>query len=113
LNPGLLSFCFSVNSGADSVCNGANPSPVTDDPNFFVTFGFGGDPIGGGTPSGGTVVLIALDDAGAGPDDNHDDLVVRLTLTNGGTFQVPEPGTLGLLGMALLGLGFASRRRRG
>jgi hypothetical protein len=109
LNPGLLQFAFTTSLGG-GVINGLNVLPATDLPNFFVSFGATGDStINGITTSIGPVLLIAFDDGGAGPDDNHDDLVIRLTLTPIG---VPEPATLAMFGMGLLGLGLASRRRK-
>jgi hypothetical protein len=56
----------------------------------------------------GDSAWLFWDDSGAGPDDNHDDMVIRAVFT---PTQVPEPQTLGLLGAGLLGVWFSMRRR--
>ena len=111
--PGVINFHFTINGAAGPTNLAPNPLPSTNLPNYFVTLGGPLDTnINGSTPSSGQQAWIALDDGGAGPDDNHDDLVVRLRIT-GGSFQVPDGGaTLTLLGCALIGLG-ALRRRFG
>lgn len=50
----------------------------------------------------GDVVWLAFGDSGA----SNDDMIIRITET-----VVPEPASLAILGMGLLGLGFAARRR--
>jgi hypothetical protein len=58
--------------------------------------------------SDGNTAWLLWDDSGAGAhgDDNHDDMIIRLTFRS-----VPEPGTLALLGVGLLGIGIMRRKR--
>lgn len=122
---GLLSFSFATNYPVvpSSVSNGSNVLPHPSDatltkPNFFVSLGPAGTGWNGfwgagvANPTAGTSAILAFDDSGAGSDDNHDDLVIRLTIVGGpGTFATPDGGaTVALLGGALLALGAARRR---
>jgi hypothetical protein len=54
--------------------------------------------------------MIFWDDSGAANDDNHDDMIAVATFRP--VARVPEPATLSLVSLGLLGLALARRRLR-
>jgi hypothetical protein len=94
----LLNFIFTTNSGSGSVANGANVDNqlgTSNLPNFFVSI------------LKDKSLVLWLDDAGAGPDRDYDDLVVRIS-------EVPLPQSFPLFagGLGLLGLLWLRQRKQ-
>ena len=98
---GILDFGFCANSGV-----GKSAGCVTNQQNDWFNLG---SMQSIAYSVAGNVAWIFRDDSGAGPDDNHDDMLIKAVFT---PRSVPEPATLGLFGLGLLGVWAGARRRR-
>lgn len=100
--PGLLDFSFcSYSAGPSLVGCSTNAQNDALGMSSFQSIAF--------NITGNTAWLF-WDDSGAGPDDNHDDMIIKAVFTP--STSVPEPSALALFGFGLLGVGFAASRKQ-
>lgn len=95
---GVLAFVFTTNAGAGSVSNATNLDKSEGElgpPNFFVS------------QLSPKQIVLWLDDSGAGPDRDYDDMVIRITET-----PLPLSFPLYVTGLGIMGLlGWRKKRR--
>ena len=110
---GLINFFFQSTSG--TAANGSNPDDAGGlfdvGPNFFVSFD------NGTSSTSGNSFVLWFDDNGDNNDDDHDDMAIRITLSNGtasiaALAPVPVPAAMPLLLVGLAGLGALRLRRK-
>lgn len=103
--PGQVDWTFNVVSGIGAVagCTGAVCGVDTQAFGIFSEVAF----VSGSSLDIGGRVIMAFDDDGAGPDDNHDDLLIGAVIRQ----VVPEPATWSLMIAAFGLLGYGARRR--
>ena len=103
--PGLVDFSFDTKNGLSGtvfdVINGTAENLLSDKRGFFVSI------LGNPTATKGSSIWLFFDDGGSGPDDNHDDLAVLLTVK-----PVPVPAAGFLLIAGLGGLVALKRRKK-
>jgi hypothetical protein len=93
---GLLDFDFYSYGVSAGISNGFN-QPFGSYQSFAIQLNPA--PYGSGYDA-----ILAFDDSGASIDDNHDDLIIGI--------NVPEPATLAILGLSLVGFGFSKRNKK-
>lgn len=101
--PGLLEFGFYSRNVGAGVANGANRL-FGDWQSFAIILDYSFNNVF-------YDAIVLFDDSGWGPDDNHDDHVIGLTVEAGPYSVVPLPAAAWLFGSGLLGLVAAARRR--
>lgn len=99
---GVLDFRFSVNGGASGVSNEGNPWNT-----LWAWFGFAVPNFFANQLEDGSVVLW-LDDAGAGPDRDYDDMVIRISEV----VPTPLPPALPLFLVGVASLAWWRRKQR-
>ncbi|MGR5238718.1 PEP-CTERM sorting domain-containing protein [Vibrio alfacsensis] len=104
-----VAFGFgSSGNNVDPVANGDNDSL---EPNWFLGFNltqFENFLNGGDAP---TTAWLFYNDSGSSSDRDYDDLVIQVNAPVGTRITIPEPSSLAIFGLGLLGAGVMRRRR--